>query len=281
MTSSHVSAAVIHGRSDTQRTPRPSTTNVAQRDATRASRGIAAQHAAEDGVVPVHRPAVLVEEHVGTVRDRDGERAERQLPVGTVVPEPLGDRERALQAVVDARRPGEQGAVVGVVAAPRDLAGLALEVEGEVDRGLDRRPEPAQVRGVAGDEVVVPRAGRDVTGDVGVEGGILDVVAEVVRVPAAVGALHPGQPVVGGARLVVPSTEVEGHRGLDHVPRVGVAARDPGDVAVGQLDRRDGVDRLEQLGRGDDAVDVGEQVLSRHVSRPSACRRRGSCRAPG
>ena len=102
--------------------------------------GIAAQHAAEDGVVPVHRPAVLVEEHVGSVRDGDGERAERQLPVGAFVPEALGDGERALQAVVDARRPREQRTVVGVVAAPRDLAGLTLEVEGEVDRGLDRRP---------------------------------------------------------------------------------------------------------------------------------------------
>ena len=91
---------------------------------------------------------------------------------------------------VDARRSGEQRAVVGIVAAPRDLAGLALEVEREVDRGLDRRPELAEVRGVAGGEVVVPRAGRDVAGDVGVEGGVLDLVAEVVRVPAAVGALH-------------------------------------------------------------------------------------------
>ena len=77
--------------------------------------------------------------------DRDGERAERELPVGALVTELLGDGDRALEAVVDARRAGEQRAVVGVVAAPRDLAGLALEVEREVDGGLDRRPLRAEV----------------------------------------------------------------------------------------------------------------------------------------
>ncbi len=39
MTSSHVSAAVTHGRSATQRTPRPSTTKRAQRSAIRALAG--------------------------------------------------------------------------------------------------------------------------------------------------------------------------------------------------------------------------------------------------
>ena len=143
ITISHVSAAVIHGRSDTQRTPRLSTANVDQPAAIRALRRVAAQHAAEDRVVPVHRPALLVEEHVGTVGDGDGERAERDLPVGTLVTEVLGDRDRAPQAQVDARRAGEQRAVVGIVAAPRDLAGLALEVERVVDRRLDHRPELA------------------------------------------------------------------------------------------------------------------------------------------
>ncbi len=248
MTSSHVSAAVTHGRSDTQRIPRPSTTKVAQRAATRSVGRVAAQHATEDRVVPVHRPAVLVEEHVRPVRDGDGERAERQLPVGALVPEALGDGERALEAVVDARGPGEERTVVGVVAPPRDLSGLALEVEGEVDRGFDRGPLRAQVGGVAGDQVVMPHAGRDVAGDVGVERRVLDLVAEVVRVPAAVGALLVREPLVRRTRLVVAPAEVEGHRRLDHVPRVGVTAGRPRDVAVGELDGRDGVDGLDEVG---------------------------------
>ena len=73
----------------------------------------------------------------------------------------------------------------------------------------------------------------------------------------------PAQPVVRGAASSWQSAEVERHRRLDHVPRVGVPAGEPRDVAVGELDRRDRVDRLEQLGRGDDAVDVGERVVAR------------------
>jgi hypothetical protein len=45
------------------------------------------------------------------VRDGDRERAEGQLPVGALVTEAFGDGDRAAQALVDARRPGEQRAV--------------------------------------------------------------------------------------------------------------------------------------------------------------------------
>ena len=54
------------------------------------------------------------------------------------------------------------------------------------------------------------------------------------------------------------AADVEGHRGLDEVPRVGVAARDPRDVAVGLLDRRDRVDGLRDLRAREDAGDLGE-----------------------
>ena len=221
-------------------------------------RRVAAQHTAEDRVVPVHRPALLVEEHVGTVGDGDRERAERELPVGPFVIELLRDRDGAPQAQVDARRPGEQRAVVGVVAAPRDLAGLALEVERVVDRRFHHRPELAEVRRVTGGEVVVPRAGRDVAGDVRVERRVLHLVAEVVRVPAAVGALLAAQPLVRRTRLLDAPAEVERHQRLDHVPRIGVAARDPREVAVGELVRGDRGDGRVELARADDAGNVGE-----------------------
>ena len=96
-------------------------------------------------------------------------------------------------------------------------------------------------------EVVVPHAVRDVAGDVGVERVLLHLVADVVRVPRAVGVLHRAQPLVRALGLGVAAADVERHRGLDEVPRVGVAARDPRDVAVGLLDRRDRVDGLRDL----------------------------------
>ena len=131
ITSSHVSAAVTHGWSETQRTPRPGTTNVSHFDAMRASAAWPRSTPAEDRVVPVHRPAFLVEEALGPVRDRDGERAERQLPVGPLATEPLGGRDRAAQRRVDARRAGEQRALA-------------------VDALRDRRPTRSRRSGAGG-----------------------------------------------------------------------------------------------------------------------------------
>ncbi len=146
----------------------------------------------------------------------------------------------------------------GSSAAPRDLAGLALEVEGVVDRRFDHRPELAEIRRVAGGEVVVPGAGRHVARDVGVERRIFDLVADVVRVPAAVGVLLVAQPLVARTRGFDVPAEVERHQRLDQVPRVGVTTRDPREVAVGELVDGDGVDRRRELARGDDAGYVGE-----------------------
>ncbi len=126
---------------------------------------MAAQHADEDRVVPVHRPAVLVEEALGPVRDRDGERTERQLPVGTFAAEPFRGGDRAAQRRVDARRSGEQRALAvdaGGVGVPLDLAGRVLVVEREVDRALDDREHRLEEAGVARAQVVVPHAVRDV-----------------------------------------------------------------------------------------------------------------------
>ena len=127
----------------------------------------------------------------------------------------------------------------------------------------------------------MPRAGRDVAGDVGVERGVLDLVAEVVGVPAAVGALHVRAATRSAARgLVVAAAEVERHRRLDQVPRVGVAAGRPRDVAVGELDATAMASTVAASSRA--VMMPGTSARARHRdSRPSRCRRRGSCRAPG
>ena len=67
--------------------------------------------------------------------------------------------------------------------------------------------------------------------------------------------LHPGILHAGSRLLLWPqywawrlsgvaAAEVQGHRRLDEVPGIGLAARDPRDAAVGPLDRCDGVHRL-------------------------------------
>ena len=142
------------------------------------------------------------------------------------------------------------------VGVPLDLAGRVLVVEREVDGPFDDREELLEERGVAGREVVVPHAVRDVAGDVGVERALLDLVTDVVGVPRAVGPLAAAQPLERAARLGVAAADVEGHRRLDQVPRVGVAAGCPRDVAVRELVRGDRVDRLRDLRRRHDAREL-------------------------
>ena len=98
-------------------------------------------------------------------------------------------------------------------------------------------------------EPVVPHAGGDVGADVGVELVLLDPVGHVVLVPGAVGALEADQPLVGPLGLGDAAADGERHGRLDVVPRVGVAAGEPGDHAVGQLPLGDAVDGCRAAAR--------------------------------
>ena len=140
--------------------------------------------------------------------------------------------------------------------------------------------------GVARSQVVVPHAVRDVARDVGVERVLLDGVALVVRVPRTVEALPLDEPLVRALRFGEPVADIEGHRGLDQVPRIGVAADDPRDVPVGLLHARDRVDGLHDLGAREDTGDFGQlERFSQGCAfrtwpspgEPSRRRRRGSC----
>ena len=75
--------------------------------------------------------ATLTSRILGLVRDHVCESARRQLPVRTLVPEVLGERDRAAQRMADRRRTGEQGerpwGAVGMTG-PDDLAAGALQV---------------------------------------------------------------------------------------------------------------------------------------------------------
>ena len=59
--------------------------------------------------------------------------------------------------------------------------------------------------------------------------------------------------------LVPAAADVEGHRGLDMVPDVGVAAGEPRDHPRGQLPLGDGVDRRRQFGGRDGPFDIREE----------------------
>ena len=104
---------------------------------------------------------------------------------------------------------------------------------------------------------MVPDAVRHVARDVGVERGVLHVVAHVVGEPTAAVVLHAAEPLVGALGVGEASAHVEGHRGLDQVPRVGVTARHPRDVAVGLLHRGDRVDGPRHIVGGDDPGNLG------------------------
>ena len=76
------------------------------------------------------------------------------------------------------------------------------------------------------------------------------------------------EPLVRALGFGEAAADVERHRGLDEVPRVGVAARHPRDVAVGLLHRRDRVDGLRDLVGRDDAGDLGERDVQPRLRFP-------------
>ena len=201
--------------------------------------GFTAQGAAQHRVVPVHRPAVLGGEGAVRAGAHDlGEEGDRELPVGALVAELGGDGHGAADAVAHRRRTGEQGegpgGAVGV-AGPQDLAAGGLQLEHEVDGPLHHRPQALEEPAVAGEQVAVPDAGGDVGEGVRVELVLLDAVGQVVLVPRAVGPLDVGEPLEAALGLGVETGHAEGHQRLDVVPRVGVAAREPGHHPGGEL----------------------------------------------
>ena len=98
---------------------------------------------------------------------------------------------------------------------------------------------------------MVPHTGGQVGRVVGIQLRVLDLPVAVVEGEGAVGPLRPEQPLVGPLhRLAVAAADVERHGRLDVVPRIGVAAGEPRYAAVAMLRRRDAVERLAELGRG-------------------------------
>ena len=200
----------------------------------------------------------------------------RQLPVRAVLGQAFGDRHPAAEGVVDGGRAGEQCVALrptGGVERPQDRAVRLLPAQDEVDALLNGRPQLAQELHVAGDQVVVPGARRQIGAHVRVEAGILDGVTLVVVEPAAVGELAAGQPAVGVDRLVHEAADGERHGGLDVVPRVAVAADEPGDHPVAPLHLGDGVARGQDVRAREDARHLGQRdggadLLGRHAAAP-------------
>ena len=131
--------------------------------------------------------------------------------------EVLGDGDGAAQAVADARRAGEQGErprrAVGV-AGPEDLAARGLQVEHEVDGGLDRRPHGLDEAAIVEEQVVVLRllAAQQEAGKVTVRIGhetAAEQMAGTSMVSTSYGTLdtvYGGMGVLGPTRMDYPGT---------------------------------------------------------------------------
>ena len=167
--------------------------------------GLAHHHAGQHGVVPVHGPAVLGREGVGHVADDVGEPGGRELPVGPLVAEQLGEGDGAAQAVADRGRAGEQGEGPRRRRRGGPRGSRPAASAGRAPSRWPARPPATSSRRSPGRgaEPAVPHAGGDVGDDVGIELVLLDPVGQVVLVPRAVGALQVGQPLEGALGLAV------------------------------------------------------------------------------
>ncbi len=139
--------------------------------------GLAGEHAGEHGVVPVHRPAGLRLERVGTVANGVGHHVGGSDPVGARLADTLAESGAAAQRVLDAGRPGEQCVVprpgVGLDRPQREAV-VAAQRQHELEGPLDGRPHVLGEAAVPGVAQVVAHAGGDVGAHVGVELGVLD-----------------------------------------------------------------------------------------------------------
>ena len=221
----------------------------------------------EHGVVPVHRPAGLGLERQRGVPDQRAHHVGRLDPIGPRRTGGETDGGAATQGVLDRRRPREQGIVPVVCLGldrPQHQPVGASQREHPVECPLDTRPHVVDESSVRGAAPVVPHAGGDVGAHVGVELGFGDgvvpvAIGHVVVVPAAVGALDVGQPLVGPFGLDVEAGDVERHRRLDMVPGVAVATGEPRDHAARRLQRGEVATRLHDLVGRQHAGQVGDR----------------------
>ena len=302
--SSQVSAPVTQGRSETHRAPRPGTTNRSQSAASRSRGRGTGQRAAEHRVVPVHGEAGAVGEVVGALAQRRPEVGDRDLPVGLRLAADGGQRDAAAQRLEEARVAGqERGVVRRPVGSqgPADRAAGQLHPGDQVQARPDRRPQRLHQLLVSGEQPAVPDADGEVAGVVALGRRCRLGAVAVLGGPRPVRSLPPGEPAVGRSGPVVPAAEVQGHRRLDGVPGVQLAAAEPGQRAVGVLLRRRSSRRSPAPrprsgpraapaggGRGQRAAAVrshwaGPPPAEPPAARPRACRRRppGSCRTAG
>ena len=224
--------------------------------------------------------------------------ADGHLPVRLRPAHQAGQGDAAAQRLEEARVAGEQReGVRRPVRAEGPADGAAVELHGDdqVQAAADHRPQLRDEPLVGGDQPVVPQTDGEVAGVVALHARRHLGAVAVLGGPGPVGALPAGQPAVGGAGAVVLAAEVQGHGRLDGVPRVELAAPEPGEGAVGVLLRGDPGDGGPHLVAGQHPGQLRERPggVSRQGpapprsarSRPPtrACRRRSrsSCRTPG
>ena len=212
--------------------PSPGTTKSSQRDVDQVVAGLAADGAAEDRVVPVHRERRLVQEQVAVLAQRVAEPAAGELPLGLRLVHQVGERHAGAQRLVDARRAGQQRLAVDLrrpvvvpLLRPGDATERQLHADHEVEPAAYDGPHPLDERQVAPQQPVVPDAHREVGRHVGLAAGVLDLAADDLHRPGAVVALGARGTSRRPPRRPRPAADQHRHRGLDVVPDVDVLAR--------------------------------------------------------
>src|SRR5271170_2826812 len=220
--------------------------------------GAAAQRAAQDRVVPVHRVTRLLGERRGVVGDRVAQPAKRKLPLELWFVDQVGQGQCTANAVENARTPGQQrlGQRARRAARPTNFAALELQIQDEVDCGAHRRPHRGREGAVTGDQYVVPDTHRDVGAEVAVAVGVLDDPRTQLDRPRAIRPLLATRPIESASGRLNQARRSKGHRAFHMVPRVGVPTVRPRDLTRRLLQCRNRFRRLPALRGGEDACDA-------------------------
>ena len=252
--------------------------------------GAAPDRPAEHRVIPVHRVPALVGERFRMAGHRVPELIGREFPVRLPFAQVVGERDRAAQALVDARAGGQQCVVIGGparMATPDDLTARGLQADRELDAGPHHGPHQLGERVIAGHEQLVPDAHGRVRGVVALGRPVRHGASGGPFRPGAVTELGVAEPVITAPGWSTQPADAQRHRALDVVPGVDMTIR-PADPSVGLLNRRNALTGRQYLVGREDPRYFRQQVPGarprlRPRHRPALSRRRhgaGPSQAP-
>ena len=195
--------------------------------------------AGQNGVVPVHRPAIFGLERSEIGVDHAINCIGSCCPLWLWIIEEISESRTAMKSMANGRTTSEQRIIPWFFVnftRPSDGAIMALHVHYPVECIANCGPQSSNSFRVSGAQPVCPYTCGNVCRHIRVEFAIFNCsIRHVVVEPPTSGVLVVGEPRVGGKSCVMTTHNVKRNGSLDVIPRITVSVGIPRNHSVGQL----------------------------------------------